>query len=127
MATTPGEKTVCRHGVPGPSSRTIAASTPTCSFSTGQSGTVSAMRCLREAGVGDTDDEAEDPLSLRAGRHLVDWAAIEVSGVRLDGFHTMVSPHTSAIAQPQPGTATGKVECGDDPHHPQGCHCSTSL
>ena len=38
----------------------------------------------------------------------------------------MLSPHTRAIAQPQPGTATGKLNAEMMPTTPSGCHCSSS-
>ena len=54
------------------------------------------------------------------------WDAIEISGVRLDGFQSTASPQTRASAQPHPGTATGKLKAEMIPTTPSGCHCSVS-
>ena len=50
--------------------------------------------------------------------------ATEISGVRLEGFQRMLSPHTAASAHPHPGTATGKLKAEMMPTMPSGCHCS---
>ena len=50
--------------------------------------------------------------------------AIAVSGVWLDGFHSVASPHTAAMAAFQLHTATGKLKAEITPTTPSGCHCS---
>ena len=50
--------------------------------------------------------------------------ATAVSGVLDDGFQTMVSPQTAAIATFQAQTATGKLKAVMMPIGPSGCHCS---
>ena len=49
-----------------------------------------------------------------------------MSGVSSDGFHTTVSPHTSAIAAFQDHTATGKLKAVITPTTPSGCQVSIS-
>ena len=56
------------------------------------------------------------------------WAmrvtAMAVRGVRSDGFHTTVSPHTAARAEFHDQTATGKLNAEITPTGPSGCQCS---
>ncbi len=54
------------------------------------------------------------------------WQAIAVSGVSSDGFHTTVSPQTSATAVFHAHTATGKLNAVMTPTTPSGCHVSIS-
>src|SRR2546430_8072650 len=54
------------------------------------------------------------------------WQASEVSGVSADGFHTTVSPQTSATAVFQAQTAAGKLNAEITPTTPSGCHASDS-
>ena len=53
--------------------------------------------------------------------------ASAVSGVVSDGFHTTVSPHTSATAVFHDHTATGKLNAVITPTTPSGCQVSISL
>jgi hypothetical protein len=59
---------------------------------------------------------------------MTSWAirvtAIAVNGVRSDGFHTTVSPHTAAMVEFQDHTATGKLKAEMTPTGPSGCQCS---
>ena len=50
--------------------------------------------------------------------------ASAVSGVLFAGFHTTASPHTTASAEFQAQTATGKLKAVITPTTPSGCHCS---
>jgi hypothetical protein len=52
------------------------------------------------------------------------WHAKAVSGVFSDGFHTMLSPQTSASAAFHAQTATGKLKALMMPTTPSGCHVS---
>ena len=54
-----------------------------------------------------------------AARWTSAWQASAVSGVSSEGFHTTVSPHTSAIAAFQDHTATGKLNAVIDADHAQ--------
>src|SRR5687767_2357216 len=46
------------------------------------------------------------------------------NGVFSEGFHTVTSPHTSAIIAFHDHTATGKLNADIIPTIPNGCHCS---
>ena len=50
--------------------------------------------------------------------------ATAVNGTSSDGFQTLVSPHTAAMAAFQLQTATGKLKAEIMPMGPRGCHCS---
>ena len=50
--------------------------------------------------------------------------AMAVSGVCEEGFHSVASPHTTASAEFQAHTATGKLNAEIMPITPSGCHCS---
>ena len=50
--------------------------------------------------------------------------ATAVSGVELDGFQIIVSPHTAAMQAFQLHTAVGKLKEVMMPIGPNGCHCS---
>ena len=52
------------------------------------------------------------------------WQASAVRMVFSDGFHTTVSPQTSASAVFHDHTATGKLKALMTPTTPSGCHCS---
>ena len=52
--------------------------------------------------------------------------ASAVSGVSSDGFHTTVSPQTSATAVFHDHTATGKLNALMTPTTPSGCQVSIS-
>ncbi len=54
------------------------------------------------------------------------WQAIAVNGVSSEGFHTTVSPQTSATAVFHAHTATGKLKAVMTPTTPSGCHVSMS-
>ena len=54
------------------------------------------------------------------------WQAIAVNGVSSEGFHTTVSPHTSATAAFHAHTATGKLNAVITPTTPSGCQVSIS-
>ena len=60
-----------------------------------------------------------------AARRSSDWQASAVSGVRSLGFHTTGSPHTSASAEFQLHTATGKLKALITPTGPSGCQVSS--
>ena len=62
----------------------------------------------------------------RAARSSSAAAATATSGVRSDGFHTTVSPQTSAIAAFHAHTAHGKLNAEITPTTPSGCHVSIS-
>lgn len=64
------------------------------------------------------------PSVPRVTSSTIFWTAIEMSGVRLDGFQTTVSPQTRESAHPQPGTATGKLNAEMMPTTPSGCQRS---
>ena len=61
-----------------------------------------------------------------AARSISAWHAIAVSGVSSEGFHTTVSPQTSATAVFHAHTATGKLNAVMTPTTPSGCHVSIS-
>ncbi len=61
-----------------------------------------------------------------AARSISAWQASAVNGVSSDGFHTTVSPHTSATAVFHAHTATGKLNAVITPTTPSGCHVSIS-
>ncbi len=60
-----------------------------------------------------------------AARRKSDWQASAVSGVRSLGFQTTGSPHTSASAEFQLHTATGKLKAVTTPIGPSGCQVSS--
>ena len=53
------------------------------------------------------------------------WQASAVNGVSSDGFHTTVSPQTSATAMFHAHTATGKLNAVITPTTPSGCQVSS--
>ena len=61
----------------------------------------------------------------RQMRSAILIVASAVSGVWLDGFQTVASPHTHASALFQDQTATGKLNAVMMPTMPSGCHCSS--
>ena len=61
-----------------------------------------------------------------AARSISAWQASAVSGVSSEGFHTTVSPHTSATAVFHAQTATGKLNAVITPTTPSGCQVSIS-
>ena len=65
------------------------------------------------------------PTSSAARRSSASQASA-VSGVSSDGFHTTVSPQTSAIAVFHDHTATGKLNAEITPTTPSGCQVSIS-
>jgi hypothetical protein len=73
------------------------------------------------------EDEPGDvggaPVSVRA-RSSSALHASAVSGVSSDGFHTTVSPQTSATAVFHAHTATGKLKALTTPTTPSGCQVS---
>ncbi|CFS23892.1 Uncharacterised protein [Mycobacterium tuberculosis] len=54
------------------------------------------------------------------------WQASAVNGVSSEGFHTTVSPQTSATAVFHAQTATGKLNAVITPTTPSGCQVSRS-
>ncbi len=60
-----------------------------------------------------------------AARRRSAWQASAVSGVRSLGFHTTGSPQTSASAEFQLHTATGKLNALMTPTGPSGCQVSS--
>ena len=63
------------------------------------------------------------PPACSAALHIL-IAAMAVSGVLLDGFHTHTSPHTAARKAFQLHTATGKLNALMMPTRPSGWYCS---
>ena len=61
-----------------------------------------------------------------AARSMSAWHATAVKGVSSEGFHTTVSPQTSAMAVFHAHTATGKLNAVMTPTTPSGCHVSIS-
>lgn len=54
------------------------------------------------------------------------WQASAVNGASSEGFHSTVSPHTSATAVFHAQTATGKLNAVITPTTPSGCQVSMS-
>ena len=70
--------------------------------------------------------EARGAPTSSAARSVSAWQASAVSGVSSEGFHTRVSPQTSAIAAFHDHTATGKLNAVITPTTPSGCQVSIS-
>ena len=82
-----------------------------------RSPTVEPLPTTREKIAGSTPFAPQTSAAIRV-------QAMAVNGVWLDGFHTVLSPHTAAMAAFQLHTATGKLKALITPTTPSGCHCS---